>query len=113
MVASRNAVMGSGYSYAGGEKNCRIEQRDFEGVKGGDPGGGPAPPELGGGCKTGMVESSEEAQEKKDFRGDEEDYPKPKALLNWGGVMALKSSFSNNVSSPLQHCEGCEEKAKG
>jgi len=110
MVASSDAVVGSGHSYAGGEKDCRIEQRDLEGVKGGDPCGGSAPSKLGGGRKTGVVESPEEAEEKKDLRGDEKDYSKPKAFLNGGGVMPLKSSFSNNVSPSLKHGEGCKQK---
>jgi len=67
LVPRSNAVVGSGHSYAGGEKNCCIEQGDLEGVKRGNSCGRPATAKFGGGCEAGVVEGSEEAQEKKDF----------------------------------------------
>jgi len=50
-----------------------------------------------------VIKSSEEAQKKKDFRGNEKDYSKSQAFLNGGSVMALKSRLSDDVSSSLKH----------
>lgn len=50
-----------------------------------------------------MIESSEEAQEEENFRGDEKDYAVAKAFLNGRGVVALECPFSYNVSSSLIH----------
>ena len=51
-----------------------------------------------------MVEGPEEACKEENFRSNEEDYSVSEAFLDWRGVVALKCSFSDDVSSSLEYC---------
>lgn len=63
-----------------------------------------------------MVKGSKEADEEEDFRGDEEDYSISKAFLDRGCMVTLEGTFSDDVSSSLEHSKekkGCAEEKKG